>query len=104
MKTIIGKFCCMAALVALALLFAGVSDSKAGVPMETMKGVVGEVFSTLQSYPVTGPPDNMTKRRQKIREIIDTHFDSVEMSQRALGKYWKEISEEQRKEFTQLFY
>lgn len=104
MKTTIGRFCCMAAWVALALLFAGVSRSEAGAPMEIMQGVVGEVFSTLKTYPVSGPPDNMTKRRQKIREIIDTHFDSAEMSQRALGKYWKEISEEQRKEFTQLFY
>jgi phospholipid transport system substrate-binding protein len=103
MKTTIGRFCCLAAWVVLAL-FTGVPGCEAAAPMEVMKGVVGEVFSTLQTYPVSGPPDTLAKRRQKIREIIDTHFDSVEMSQRALGKHWKEIPEEKRREFTQLFY
>ncbi len=73
-------------------------------PMDTMKGVVDEVFHTLHTYPVNGPPDNLALRRSEIKKIIDAHFDTIDMSQRALGKYWKEIPEEKRNEFTRLFY
>ncbi|MBI5558200.1 MAG: ABC transporter substrate-binding protein [Deltaproteobacteria bacterium] len=94
----------MMACIALALIFTGIARSQGKGPTEMMKGVVGEVFHTLQTYPVDGPAENNHLRRDAIRKIIDANFDSIEMSRRALGPYWKEISEDQQRQFTQLFY
>lgn len=104
MKNKITRFYCMAACIIVAVFAAGVARGVAPSPMDIMKGVVEEVFHTLQAYPVDGPPENLTKRREAIKKIIDRHFDAREMSQRALGKYWKEISDDKRQEFTKLFY
>lgn len=103
MRSKIDRCCFMAACLVL-LVFSGAAQGMARSPMDIMKGVVEEVFLTLQTYPVDGPPENLPKRRDEIRKIIDSHFDAVEMSQRALGKYWKEIPEEKQQEFTRLFY
>ncbi len=104
MKNKITRFYCMAACIIVAVFAAGVAQGVAPSPMDIMKGVVEEVFHTLHAYPVDGPPENLTKRREAIKKIIDSHFDAREMSQRALGKYWKEISDDKRQEFTKLFY
>jgi len=104
MRSKIGRFTFMTACIVIAALTAGAAQGVALSPMETMKGVVAEVFHSLQAYPVDGPPENLPRRREEIRKIIDGHFDAVQMSQRALGKYWKEISEDKRQEFTRLFY
>ncbi|MEW6518304.1 MAG: ABC transporter substrate-binding protein [Thermodesulfobacteriota bacterium] len=104
MKNTRSRFFLLAACLILTAFPAGVARGVAPAPMDIMKGVVEEVFHTLQAYPVSGPAENLPKRREEIRKIIDSHFDAREMSQRALGKYWKEIPEEKRQEFTRLFY
>jgi len=43
------------------------------------------------------------QRKQELRKIIWPKFDFSEMSVRSLGPMWKEISEEQRTEFTSIF-
>ena len=103
MKSRTGRFFLMAACLVLAF-GAGPARGNAPSPTDIMKRVVDEVFQTLHTYPVAGPPDNLPKRREAIRKIIDSHFDAREMSMRALGRYWKDISDEQRQEFTRLFY
>jgi len=100
----IGRFNFMVACIVIAVFLAGVAQGVPRAPMDIMKGVVDEVFHALQIFPVNGPPENLPKRRAEIRKIIDNHFDAALMSQRALGKYWKEISEDKQQEFTKLFY
>ncbi|MCB2183083.1 MAG: ABC transporter substrate-binding protein [Desulfobulbaceae bacterium] len=73
-------------------------------PTDMIKSVVEQTFHALKTYPVDGTPDNLQIRRGSIRKIIDANFDSVEMSMRALGKNWKDLSEEKRQEFIKLFY
>ena len=46
---------------------------------------------------------NKEKRRTTMREILEKRFDFTEMSKRALGKEWKKRSEEENKEFVDLF-
>ncbi|MBU4261169.1 MAG: ABC transporter substrate-binding protein [Proteobacteria bacterium] len=104
MKSKIGRFYCMAACIIVAVFAAGAAQGVVRSPMDIMKEVVENVFHTLHTYPVSGPLENLPKRRAAIKKIIDNHFDAREMSQRALGKYWKDISDEKRDEFTQLFY
>lgn len=43
------------------------------------------------------------ERRALLKEIISKKFSYYEMSRRALGKYWKEITPEEKKEFVELF-
>lgn len=73
-------------------------------PTDFIRNVVDETFATLRKYPVDGPSDNLTVRRENIKKIVDDHFDSREIAQRALGKYWKHQSAKDQDEFTRLFY
>ncbi|MBC8316365.1 MAG: ABC transporter substrate-binding protein [Desulfobulbaceae bacterium] len=85
-------------------LIADTSQSEMGAPTAIIKTVSDGVFQTLNIYPVSGPPDFLPKRREAIKKILDTNFDSVEMAKLALGKYWKPLSDKQRHEFSSLFY
>jgi len=46
---------------------------------------------------------NQTERRRKIRETVDQIFNWTEMGRAAADKHWDGASEQQRKEFEQLF-
>lgn len=43
------------------------------------------------------------ERRALLKEIISKKFSYYEMSRRSLGKYWKKITPEEKKEFVELF-
>ncbi len=73
-------------------------------PTEMIRSVVDETFKALNTYPVSGPPENLPKRRETIKSIIDRNFDSLEMSKRALGKNWQDQTESNQIEFMKLFY
>ena len=47
--------------------------------------------------------ENRAKRRKLLRKIIRNKFSYIEMSRRALAKYWKERTPEEKKEFIELF-
>ena len=86
------------------ILISGITHSEIISPMTTVKKVADNVFQTLNTYPVAGPPEFLPKRREGIKQVLDTNFDSLEMSKLALGKNWKPLSAEQRQEFSSLFY
>jgi len=46
---------------------------------------------------------NESVRRQALRQAIGSIFDYTEMSKRTLGRYWKERTPEERKQFADLF-
>ena len=43
------------------------------------------------------------QRRRELREAIENEFDFTEMSRSALGYHWRDLSPDQRAQFTQLF-
>ena len=86
------------------LACAGISQADTNSPKTLIKNVSDEVFQILKTYPVAGPPEFLPKRREGIKQVLDTNFDSLEMSKLALGKNWKPLSAEQRQEFSSLFY
>jgi phospholipid transport system substrate-binding protein len=88
----------------LVVLGAGLSKAEIISPMTLVKKVADDVFQTLNTYPVAGPPEYLPKRREAIKNILDTNFDAHEMAKLALGKHWKPLSEAQRQEFSRLFY
>lgn len=48
-------------------------------------------------------PEMKEERNRKIRETVDEVFDWVAFSQRALGRHWRDLSNDQRREFVELF-
>jgi phospholipid transport system substrate-binding protein len=48
-------------------------------------------------------PQNEKKRRKALRDTIGAIFDFGEMSQRAMGAHWKELSPAEKNEFSGLF-
>ena len=58
---------------------------------------------SIVSDPLMSGDANKEKRRSSMREVLEKRFDFTEMSKRALGKEWKKRSEEEKKEFVDLF-
>jgi len=45
----------------------------------------------------------LQQRRRDLREVVENQFDFTEMSRSALGYHWRNLSPDQRNQFTQLF-
>lgn len=82
----------------------GIVQAESLTPMSLIKTVSEEVFLALNTYPVSGPPEFLPKRREAIKTILNRNFDSMAMAKLALGKHWKPLSAEQRQKFSNLFY
>jgi len=46
---------------------------------------------------------SLTEERNQLRDMAEAHFDFAGMARSALGYHWKELSEDQRRQFVQLF-
>lgn len=46
---------------------------------------------------------SLAEERRRLRELAETHFDFADMSRSSLGYHWRELSEEQRREFVPVF-
>lgn len=67
-------------------------------PREQVKQTVDQVLEVLRSKSLTGQP-----RRDTLSRLIRARFDFTIMSQRTLGKYWKEASPQEQARFVTLF-
>lgn len=79
-------------------LLLGASGAWAGPPTETVKQVIETTLDMLKNPAYKGE-----ERRQKVKAIIDPHFDYQEMAKRSLGPAWGKLSPGQRHEFVDLF-
>jgi len=59
-------------------------------------------LTTEQAVAVLRNP-SLQERSEKFWEIVLPRFDMQEIAKRSLGTHWNEITEEQKKEFVQLF-
>lgn len=71
-------------------------------PMETIRSMVERARTVLEDPAYQGN-DRRQQRLEKVKEVVFPQFDSQEIAKRTLGPYWKDRTEEQRKEFIQLF-
>ncbi|GAB4546586.1 MAG: ABC transporter substrate-binding protein [Thermodesulfovibrionia bacterium] len=74
----------------------------AGEPTEEVKKTVDGVINILKDERLKSP-QNMSKRRRLLKELIYKRFDFEEMSKRSLGIHWARRSPDERKEFVPLF-
>ena len=90
------------ALALGALLLACASAATAGLPTDQLRVSVDHVLAVLQD-PSLRPESKAAERTAAIRHDADAVFDFTEMSRRALGRHWQELSESQQREFVTLF-
>jgi len=87
-------------LILLATLWVP-GGAMADEPLTAIRQTVDSVIHVLKSR------QDSTKLsaadRQAIHDIVDSRFDFHEMSKRSMGKIWKKIDKEQRREFVPVF-
>jgi len=76
--------------------------ASAGEPQEKVKQTITDVLAILQDESLKAPAQTAA-RREKIRQVVGQRFGFEEMGKRALGRYWRDLKPEQRKEFIPLF-
>ncbi|ABQ25249.1 MlaC/ttg2D family ABC transporter substrate-binding protein [Geotalea uraniireducens] len=83
------------------LCITGAKQALASVTNE-VKSMVDEVVRIVSDKEMK-KPQNEQKRRNALKKAISTIFDYGEMTQRSMGKHWKERSPAEKKELVQLF-
>ena len=71
-------------------------------PLDTVRTTIERATAILQNPEYQGP-EHLQLRVQKVREVVEPHFDTQEIAKRSLGSYWRERTPEERKNFVQLF-
>ena len=86
----------------LLLILSAPSFAASLTPLEQLRGTVEAILNVLQDKELSGP-EQREERRERVMAIIQQRFDFSEMSQRTLGKNWKSLTDEEKKEFQHLF-
>lgn len=89
----------LATLGCLSLLTAAAAAESA---TEQLQSTIDRVFEVLRNPQLQGA-ENQTERRQQMRTIIADRFDYVEISMRALGRTWRQVTPDERRDFVPLF-
>ena len=79
-------------------LLVGAAGAWAGPPTETIRQAIETTLDMLKNPAYQGE-----MRRQKVKAVVDPHFDYQEMAKRSLGPAWGSLSGGQRQEFVHLF-
>lgn len=85
-------------ILLLSLDTSAIADS----PTDMIRSTVERARAVLDDPAYQGN-DHRQQRLEKVKEVVLPQFDSQEIARRTLGPYWKDRTEEQRKEFIQLF-
>ncbi len=93
------------ALAILPMLWAGwpgVEEARAGGATDAMKGTIDEVLRILGDKELKKPA-KAEERRRMLEKVVGERFDYAEMSRRALGAPWANLSDKEKEEFVALF-
>jgi phospholipid transport system substrate-binding protein len=84
----------------LLLIFGLVTPSLAGEPTDHIKKTADKMINILND-PVL--KNNVEERRKMLRNALNERFDWTEMAKRSMADHWKNLTEEEKKEFVPLF-
>ena len=74
----------------------------AGPPTDSMKTTIDEVLRIVREKELK-QPEKAEERRQLLEKVVAARFDYTEMSRRALGAPWNQLTDQQKQEFVGLF-
>ncbi len=74
----------------------------AGPPTESMKTTIDEVLRIVREKELK-QPEKAEERRHLLEKVVAARFDYTEMSRRALGAPWNQLTDQQKQEFVGLF-
>jgi phospholipid transport system substrate-binding protein len=93
----------MIGMVGLCLSFGlGLSQALAGPPTDSMKGTIDEVLRIIRDKELKQAA-KAEERRSLLEKVVAERFDYQEMSRRALGAPWNQLSDKEKQEFVSLF-
>ncbi len=75
---------------------------KAGEATDRIKAATDKLIEIVSNHDLDAP-EMAEKRAKMIRETVDEVFDWSAFSQRALGRHWATLSQDQKKEFIYYF-
>ncbi|OQW31535.1 MAG: organic solvent tolerance ABC transporter substrate-binding protein [Nitrospira sp. SG-bin1] len=74
----------------------------AGPPTDSMKATIDEVLRIVREKELK-QPERAEERRHLLERVVAARFDYTEMSRRALGAPWNQLTDQQKDEFVDLF-
>lgn len=74
----------------------------AGPPTDSMKATIDEVLRIVREKELK-QPEKVEERRHLLENVVAARFDYSEMSRRALGAPWNQLTDQQKQEFVELF-
>ncbi len=74
----------------------------AGSPTDSMKTTIDEVLRIVREKELK-QPEKAEERRHLLEKVVAARFDYAEMSRRALGAPWNQLTDPQKQEFVDLF-
>ncbi|MBL8075869.1 MAG: ABC transporter substrate-binding protein [Nitrospira sp.] len=89
-------------LLLLLVLVAMPVPSDAGAPTTAMKATIDEVLRIVRDKELKQPA-KADARRHMLETVVAARFDYAEMSRRALGAPWNQLTDQQKQEFVDLF-
>jgi phospholipid transport system substrate-binding protein len=97
-------YCRLFPRVFLAVMWVGlmVVPGYAGAPTDCMKTTIDEVLRILRDKELK-QPGKAEERRRQLEKVVEARFDYPEMSRRALGAPWNNLSDQDKQEFVGLF-
>ena len=78
------------------------SPGYAGPPTDSMKTTIDEVLRIVREKELK-QPEKAEERRHLLEKVVAARFDYTEMSRRALGAPWNQLTDQQKQEFVDLF-
>ncbi len=80
----------------------GLTGQTSESPTEVVRSTLTNVFRILEDEALKDPV-MLIPRRHMLEDVIASHFDYTEMSQRALAAHWVPLTAGERAEFVELF-
>lgn len=71
-------------------------------PTEALRPTIDRILEVLRDEQLKGDA-NLRARREKIMEFVKKRFEFEEMSKRVLGREWRALNEDERRNFVELF-
>lgn len=106
MRNVLGResLPCWGAMVLWASIAVGwsVTPGYAGAPTDSMKLTIDEVLRIVREKELK-QPEKTEERRRLLEKVVAARFDYTEMSRRALGAPWNQLTDQQKEEFVDLF-